>query len=175
MGFYDLRPWKYISNIGPHIEVYTVIANSPRFGADLKIVVLLNTNTNKHVLLACTDLGLGALKIIEYYRSRFKIEFLFRDAKQFTGPAHCRAGSKEKLDFHFNLSMAAVNMANFQIEINPAIISMNTFKRIAYNTRFVGFLFKQLSPFAKVDINSPIVQQAVQLGRMWPKSYSKAA
>jgi IS4 transposase len=114
-------------------------------------------------------LALGALKIIDYYRFRFQIEFLFRDAKQFTGLNHCQSRSKEKLNFHFNLSLAAINMANLKMKLNPALVSMNTFKRLAYNTRFANFLFKQLRPLVKVDINSPDVQQAIQLGRMWPK------
>jgi hypothetical protein len=175
VDFRDLSPWKYIGNIEPHIEVYSVIANSPRFGINLKIVMLLNTKKDKHILLACTGLDLGTLKIIDYYRLRFQIEFLFRDAKQFTGLNHCQARSKEKLNFHFNLSLAAINMANLKMKLNPTIISMNTFKRLAYNTRFVSFLFKQLSSLSKVDINSPIVQQAIQLGRMWPKQRPKAA
>ena len=131
--------------------------------------MLENTKTGKHILLACTDLELDAAKIIDYYKLRFQIEFLFRDAKQFTGLTHCQARSKEKLHFHFNLSLAAINLANLKLKLDPTIISMNTFKRVAYNTRFASFLLKQLRSFAKVDINSPIVQQAIQLGRMWPK------
>ncbi len=175
VNFRDLTPWGYICNIEEHLEVYTVIANSPRFGINLKIVMLLNTKKDKHVLLACTDLNLDALKIIDYYRLRFQIEFLFRDAKQFTGLNHCQARSEEKLNFHFNLSLAAINMANFKMKLNPTIISMNTFKRLAYNTRFVNFLFKQLSSLSKVDINSPIVQQAIQFGRMWSSEQKEAA
>ena len=129
--------------------------------------MLYNTKTYKHILLACTDLDLDAFTIVEYYRLRFKIEFLFRDAKQFTGLTHCQARSKEKIDFHFNLSLAAVNMANFQMENNPTILSMNSFKRLAYNTRFVEHLFKQLSFDAKFDINSKCIQNAIQLGKMW--------
>ena len=177
IDFYKFKTWKWKRecSLNPHVEVFSIIADSPKFGIDLKIVMPVNTKTNKHVLLACTDLELGAAKIIGYYRLRFQIEFLFRDAKQFTGLAHCQARSKEKLHFHFNLSLAAVNLANLKLKLDPTIISMNTFKRLAYNTRFVGFLFKQLSSLAKVDINSPIVQQAIQLGRMWPKSKAKAA
>lgn len=175
VDFYDLQPWNYICNIEAHIEVYSVVVNSPKFKADLKVVLLLNTKNDKHILLACTDLELDTLKIIDYYRLRFKIEFLFRDAKQFTGLTHCQARSKEKIHFHFNLSLAALNMANYQMEINPTILSMNTFKRLAYNTRFARFLFKQLSSIAEVDINLPIVQQALQLGRMWAVSEAKVA
>ncbi|SDD24502.1 hypothetical protein SAMN05216323_11141, partial [Williamwhitmania taraxaci] len=44
-------------------------------------------------------------------RSRFQIEFLYRDAKQFTGLTTCQARSKNKLDFHFNAALTAVNIA----------------------------------------------------------------
>lgn len=175
VDFYDLRSWDYICNLEEHIEVHSVIVNSPKFKTNLRVVMLLNTKTDKHILLACTDLELDALKIIDYYKLRFKIEFLFRDAKQFTGLTHCQARSKEKIHFHFNLSLAAINMANYQMEMNPTIMSMNTFKRLAYNTRFADFLFKQLSPIAEVDINSPFVQKAIQLGRMWAVPESKVA
>jgi len=167
VDFNNITQWQYEGNYQDHIEVYSVIVNSPRFARNLKVVMLYNLKTYKHILLACTDLELDAFTIIEYYSLRFQIEFLFRDAKQFTGLTHCQARSEEKIHFHFNLSLAAVNMANYQMDINPTIRSMNTFKRIAYNTRFVHFLFKQLSSKAKFDINSPSIQNAIQLGRMW--------
>jgi len=177
IDFYKFKTWKWKreSDLNAHTEVFSVIANSPKFRVNLKIVLLENTKTGKHIILACTDLNLDAAKIIDYYQLRFQIEFLFRDAKQFTGLTHCQARSKEKLHFHFNLSLAAINLANLKLNLDPTIISMNTFKRLAYNTRFASFLFKQLSSLTKVDINSPIVQQAIQLGRMWPISKPKAA
>ena len=168
--FKSLLKWTFEGRLQSKIEVYSIIVNSPRFSRNLKVVMLYNTKTKKHVLLACTDLDLNAFTIIEYYRLRFKIEFLFRDAKQFTGLTHCQARSKEKIHFHFNLSLAAVNMANFQMETNPTIMSMNSFKRIAYNTRFAKHLFKQLSPNAKFNINSKSIQNAIQLGKMWSQA-----
>jgi hypothetical protein len=38
------------------------------------------------------------------YRLRFQIEFLYRDAKQFTGLNDCQARSPSKLNFH-NMSL----------------------------------------------------------------------
>lgn len=175
IDFDDITLWQYCGNLQEHIEVYSVVANSPKFKQDLKIVMLYNVQSNTHVLLSCTDLNLEAFKIIDYYRLRFQLEFLFRDAKQFMGLTHCQARSQEKLDFHFNFSLAAINMANYQIQENPNIISINTFKRIAYNTRFTEVLFMQLSLFPKFDINSQPVQNAINLGRMWYPINSKAA
>ena len=58
-----------------------------------------------------TDCSISAKEVIDIYRSRFQIEFLFRDAKQFTGLCHCQARDTRALDFAFNLSLAAINIA----------------------------------------------------------------
>ena len=42
---------------------------------------------------------------------RFEIEFIFRDAKQFTGLGDCQARDAQKLAFHFNASLTALNLA----------------------------------------------------------------
>lgn len=99
----DLSKWVDIGQDYkyPHLHIYTQILNSPRFKRNFRVVLLLNTKTNKYVVLASTDLTLDARLIVSYYQLRFQIEFLFRDAKQFTGLNHCQARSEEKLDFHF--------------------------------------------------------------------------
>ena len=56
-------------------------------------------------------MNLEGEKIYLYYKSRFQIEFLFRDAKQFTGLTQCQARSENKMHFHFNASLTAVSMA----------------------------------------------------------------
>ena len=58
-----------------------------------------------------TDLTQDGMNIVRYYRSRFQIEFLYRDAKQHGGLVDCRAQSKNKLDFHFNAALTTVNPA----------------------------------------------------------------
>ena len=58
-----------------------------------------------------TDLDMDGQAIFERYRLRFQIEFLFRDAKQHTGLAHCQALSGNKLYMHVNLALTAVSVA----------------------------------------------------------------
>lgn len=148
-----------------YLEIYTQILNSPHFDRNFRIVMLVNKRTSKYILLAC-DLKLDARTIVHYYQLRFKIEFLFRDAKQFCGLTHCQARSKEALDFHFNMSLAAVNLAQLKMELNPAVKSMNGFVRRAYNQRLVKWLFSQLSSEAEFQLNHPKVQQAIKLGTL---------
>ena len=39
------------------------------------------------------------------------MEFIFRDAKQYTELEQCQARSEKKLNFHFNASLTAINLA----------------------------------------------------------------
>jgi len=61
-----------------------------------------------------TDIELNPITILDYYAARFQIEFLYRDAKQYTGLCDCQARSKNKLNFHINASLTAVNIAKTQ-------------------------------------------------------------
>lgn len=58
-----------------------------------------------------TDSTISATELLIYYSSRFQIEFLYRDAKQFTGLEHCQSRKEKRLDFHFNASLTAVSLA----------------------------------------------------------------
>jgi hypothetical protein len=156
----DLRKWKSVGQDlkYKHVKIYTQVLNSPHFKRNFRVVFLLNTKTQKYALLASTDLDLDARLIVKYYQLRFKIEFLFRDAKQFTGLTHCQARDEESIDFHFNMSMTAVNLVQLHMICDSTIISMNSFVRKAYNTRFANWLFSQLSSEAKFDLKNPRLQ-----------------
>lgn len=65
----------------------------------------------KHKLYFSTDLKLQAQKVLQYYQTRFQIEFTFRDAKQHAGLNHCQARSEKKLHFHFNMALTTINIA----------------------------------------------------------------
>ena len=61
-------------------------------------------------MLAETSLELEGRKLVEFYGARFQIEFLFRDSQQFTGLTECQARNESALDFHFNASLATLNL-----------------------------------------------------------------
>jgi hypothetical protein len=58
-----------------------------------------------------TNLDRQGSGILLFYKTRFQIEFLYRDAKQFTGLMHCQSRKEKRLDFHFNASLTAVSLA----------------------------------------------------------------
>ena len=104
--FEDLSRFDLAENVDGQ-RVYTAIVNSPTFKCMLRIVYVVREEKGKiyTALLFSTDTDCAALDILRYYRARFQIEFLFRDAKQHTGLCDCQATSEAKLGFHFNVSL----------------------------------------------------------------------
>ena len=58
-----------------------------------------------------TDPTMDGAKVLECYRLRFQVEFLYRDAKQHTGLTECQARSESKIHTHINASLTAVSLA----------------------------------------------------------------
>ena len=109
----NLKYAKLVSDL-ENERIYWLAVYSKSLKTSINIVIVYTKNNkNKwvHKIYFSTDLQQNWKKIIEMYRLRFQIEFLYRDAKQFTGLNHCEARSKNKLDFHWNMSLTAINLA----------------------------------------------------------------
>jgi hypothetical protein len=93
-------------------QVYTAMVNSVRLKRTIRIAYLVKKAGDKlqTALLFSPDTALSAWQIYQYYKARFQIEFLFRDAKPLTGLSDCQARGKEALHFHFNAAMTALNL-----------------------------------------------------------------
>ena len=99
------------------LKIYSATVYSKAFKRDIKLAVAIFYKDGKEIarkLYFSTDLKLCAKKIVQYYRSRFQIEFLYRDAKQHCGLTNCQARSENKLNFHFNAALTAVNLAKIE-------------------------------------------------------------
>ena len=148
----------------PDVCVLTAVANSPHFGRDLRVVLLVGPDGKEQVILASTDTAQHAEKIVRYYRLRYQIELVIRDAKQHTGLTHCQARSQEKLDFHLNMSVASVNL--LRLLAYKAGCSPRTYRREAYNRLLIGRLFCKLGLSAEYDRIDPRIQSVIHTGRM---------
>ena len=95
--------------------VCSAVVNAVNMKRNVKVVIIdfedPDKKTQTRKVFFSTDCSMSAKEVIDIYRSRFQIEFLFRDAKQFTGLCHCQARDTRALDFAFNLSLAAINVA----------------------------------------------------------------
>lgn len=86
------------------------------------------------------------------------IEFIFRDAKQFTGLSDCQSRKKEALGFHFNASLATLNLArveavNAHQSTDRLVFSMASRKQLAFNERFIKVISEQLAIDLTVILN----------------------
>jgi len=147
----------------PQVRILTTVANSPHFGRDLRVVLLMDPD-GEQVVLASTNTGQHAEEVVRYYRLRYQIELVIRDAKQHTGLTHCQARSQEKLDFHLNMSVTAVNL--LRLLARKAECSPRTYRREAYNRLLIGRLFSKLGLSAEYDRMDPRIQSVVHTGRM---------
>jgi hypothetical protein len=77
---------------------------------------------------------------------RFQIEFIFRDAKQYTGLCQGQARSQARVGFHFNASLAALNLARVEAHTGGVaqVFSMASVKRRCYNRMFLHRIIRYL-------------------------------
>lgn len=128
------------------IKVYTAVVNSVTLKRSIRIAYLAKKTTGgiNFALLFSTDTELNALTLFRYYKSRFQIEFLFRDAKQFTGLTDCQARSKEALHTHFNASFTALNLIKWhdrQQSEKRKPISVASWKARFFNKLLIKHIF----------------------------------
>jgi hypothetical protein len=122
------------------IKLYSKVVWSKNFQCKIRLVYVSQRRGNgeeSYAILFSTDLELPPQEIYRYYKARFQIEFLFRDGKQFTGLGDCQARDMTKLDFHFNSSLSALNIAKLNRRqekgMNKRVFSMASQKRLELN------------------------------------------
>lgn len=150
--FDDLRRFQFVKKLDENVSLYTAIVYNVNLKRKIRIALLVfhrNKKKRDYAVLFSTDLELSAQKIYEYYKSRFQIEFIFRDAKQHTGLCDCQATKKVTLDFHFNASLTTLNIAKIgslksHKKDYDFIFSMASIKRIAFNENLMENIFSKL-------------------------------
>ena len=138
-------------------KIYQMTLLHELFPQSLNVVIIrkINLQTKKwsHVILFSSDLDLDYLKLIDYYRLRFQIEFNFRDAKQFWGLEDFMNVKQTSVTNFANLSFFMVNVAQALMQpfrLNNPHFSANDlkshFRGIKYVTETLKFLPQILDP-----------------------------
>jgi hypothetical protein len=137
----------------PHLHLYTAVVWHKTLKRRLRLVVLLNRKDPakpRFIVLGSTDPDLNGHKLVELYAARFQIEFLFRDSKQFTGLLDCQARAEAALDFHFNASLATLNLVRAEdLGIpqgqEPHVFSMASWKQCHFNERLLDVFMEKFA------------------------------
>ena len=127
--------------VQPQVDLYSARVWHVSLKREIRVAYLVDRRAPHRVrpcLLVSTDVEPDPQQIVQFYKLRFQIEFLFRDAKQFTGLGDCQARDLLKWDFHFNASFTALNLAKFDAHHqhpgqDPFVFSMASVKRRAFN------------------------------------------
>ena len=120
----------------------------------VRIVYMQDKQSKRYEIFLCTDVLIKPDLIIKYYRLRFQIEFLIRDAKQHCGLEECHARSENKLYFHFNMALSSVSVAKAAVWLSlpkqkREAFSLRTIKLMYYNKIITDRIFSNLA----LDLN----------------------
>ena len=122
---------------GKEVVLYSAIVWSVSLKRSVKVVIVdcmePNKKTQMRKTFFSTDTTMSAKDIMETYRTRFQIEFLLRDAKQFTGLTNCQSRKKEALEFHFNMSLSSINVIRKFARENNLRLSVSGVKTLIHN------------------------------------------
>jgi hypothetical protein len=163
VAFTDLRRFAHHDTDQAHLTLYTHVVWSVSLQRLVRVVVVVNRKDKtkpRRVVLFSTDTELSAVAIFRYYKARFQIEFIFRDAKQFAGFSDCQARDKAALHFHFNASVTMVNVARLMAQAEQRadeklVFSMASIKQRAFNEHLLNLIISKLALEQTAVINHP--------------------
>jgi hypothetical protein len=171
--FSDLSRFEQVDAGDEDIELYHQVVNHVQLKRNLHLVFVRHRLTGRYALLFSTDVALSAQTIYRYYKARFQIEFLFRDAKQFTGLSNCQARSASKLRFHFNASLSAVSFAKLEARQSAGThegpFSMASLKRRCFNQHLVDRVLDHLAAEGRLEKFSPVYEDLCNYGTLYDR------
>lgn len=130
-------------------------------------VVGVRTAPGPYTLLYSTDCAQSAQEIIRLYRLRFQIEFVFRDAKQFTGFGEDQVRSKEGQAMHHGMALLATLVVRLEERAaQKEVFSLRTRKQQMYNEAFILYVFSCQGIPATASVVQRVLEQARSFGCM---------
>jgi len=122
-------------------------------------------------IFICTDLEFPVQDVWLWYKSRFQIEFLYRDAKQHTGLEDTQSRNKNALEYHFNMSLTAVSVAKAAHHLSiekerRGPFSMADIKTQYFNELMINRVFEVFANIPNLTKSHPALQNLYNLGKI---------
>ena len=162
----DLSRFACVPSADDATLLYHQVLNHVHLRRNLRVVLVVDTRTQRRAVLFSSDLDLDAQTLYRSYKARFQIEFLFRDAKQFTSLSGCQARSQNKLHFHFNASLSALTFCKLEArqQDGEGEFSMASLKRRAFNQHLLERISQHLAQGHSLEKCSPHYQDLCNYG-----------
>ena len=136
----DPTRFEFVKDLEDGVKLYTAVVWSVSLNRKVRLAYLQKEQNARvsYVVLFSTDIDIDPVVLYRGYKARFQIEFIFRDARQYTGLADCQARSAQAIDTHVNASLLALNLAKAALtdqhcEGDDLSFSIASFKRLALN------------------------------------------
>jgi len=171
----DRRKIRFVVEEDENTEIFSGIAYSISFERMIRIVYIQRYDHAGygvgHTILFSTDLNLAPEKILQYYRLRYQIEFLFRDSKGFVGLENCQARSESKLHFHVNASLTTISLAKALHYLNIPkedrdSFSMTDVKVMYFNHYITDLIFSKLALDKSCEKYKGLYEECLNIGRL---------
>ena len=159
-------------------ELWTAVVWSVSLDRRIRVVCLVRLveGEERYILLFSTDVNLSASHILAYYRARFQIEFIFRDARQYTGMVDSQSRNLDALDAQVNGSLTALNLAKVTLrqeatvtaQPTPEVISFSiaSFKRKALNEHLLELFIAMFDLDPTLIKLNPNYQKLLEYGSL---------
>jgi len=141
-------------------EAYSLLAYSKALKTTVRLVIWIMPN-GKHKYFFSNKTSMTGEQLQKIYRTRFQIEFCYRDAKQFTALCHCQARHTRQLDFAFNASFAALNAAKVMMKEMKMDYSMSSFKSMMFNSYLTDRLIRECGYKPNQNLISRIFKELI--------------
>ena len=152
VDFDDLSRFDVVSQT-PTERVLTAVLWRTHWNCALRVVVIQQlTRSGKvhaYAVLFSTAVTMPAHEVIAFYKSRFEIELVFRDQKQFLGGQDAQVRTQHALEAHWNMVMLMLNLSRLEALRQAGggqnlVFSLEDMKRRAYNALFAEVILTQL-------------------------------
>lgn len=148
--------------LGYEGKFYTGVVHSKALNRTVRIVIMFANNGKTHKIYFSTDISLSGQDIIELYKTRFQIEFCYRDAKQYTGLCNSQSRNVQKMNFNYNASLSVVNIVKAWVIRNNRPYSMVSVKTMMHN----AFLLQRFIALSGIrpnrNLNDKLVKELIE-------------
>lgn len=139
-------------------EAYELVAWCRSLKQKIRPVIHYLSNGG-HRLCFSSDTSVCGKDVYDIYRTRFQIEFCFRDGHQFTGLLDCQARDEKALDFAYNASLTAVNITKVLRKQTRMPFSIGQIKSLMVNAHFIKRFFDLSGIDPDETLNAKIVKE----------------
>ncbi len=164
----------FVKTLEDGVSLYTAVVWSLSLKRRIRLAYLRKEHEGRqsYVVLFSSDIDCDPMQLYQCYAARFQIEFIFRDARQFTGLADCQARSPEALDSHVNASLMALNLAKAALQSTPPAVepdaplrfSIASFKRQALNAHLLDLFISMFALEPTLIKSHPNYQMLLNYG-----------